>query len=160
MRFLWFGKKKVAATTLNEVVTPPEPQEIYSVTGYICETNPVSGSKNTELTAQTINSAILSILSQANSPADVAAQEFFQERGANVLPVSNYAFSSERGFSGRVNDGQSQRTVLLGTARVIARATIPFSAEIAATVASNPEAFVVAIDGIAYASFGITKEII
>ena len=107
-----------------------------------------------------INSAILSILSQANSPADVAAQEFFQERGAVVLPISDYSFAPDRGFSARVIDGEIKRTVLIGNPEVIARATTPFSASIAAAVLSDPTSFVVAIDGIAYANFGISKEVI
>ena len=158
MKFLWFGKKK--ASKQVEVTPPPAPLEVYSVVGYICETNPEAGAKNTELSAQLINSAILSILSQANSPADIAAQEFFQERGANILPLSEYAFNAERGFSGRILDGSIKRTILIGPARVIARVTTPFSGTLLNAVASSPEQFVVAIDGIAYATFGITKEII
>lgn len=158
MKFLWFGKKK--ASKQVEVTPPPAPQEVYSVVGYICETNPEAGAKNTELPAQFINSAILSILSKAHSPADIAAQEFFQERGANLLPVSDYAFSAERGFSGRIQDGEIKRTVLIGPTSVISRVTTPLSSSIANAAASNPDLFVVAIDGIAYAAFGITKEII
>ena len=158
MKFLWFGKKK--SVTPVEAAPPPVLQEVYSVSGYICETNPEAGAKNTELSAQLINSAILSILSEANSPADIAAQEFFQERGANVLPLSDYAFSTERGFSGRILDGQIKRTVLIGPAAVIARVTTPLSGALANAVASSPEQFLVAIDGIAYAAFGISKELI
>jgi hypothetical protein len=158
MRFLWFGKKKTVKPV--ETPPPPTPQEVYSVIGYICETNPEAGAKNTELSAQLINSAILSILSQANSPADIAAQEFFQERGANVLPISDYSFSAERGFSGRIQDGDIERTVLIGPASVIARVTTPLSNSLASAAANNPDLFVIAIDGIAYAAFGITKEFI
>ena len=158
MKFLWFGKKKAA--TPVEVAPRPLPQEIYSVSGYVCETNPAAEAKNTELNAQLINSAILSILSQGGSPADTAAQEFFQERGANVLPISEYVFSAERGFSGRILDGQIKRTVLIGPAAVIARVTTPLSGALANAVASSPEQFLVAIDGIAYAAFGISKELI
>ena len=122
MKFLWFGKKK--ASKQVEVTPPPAPQEVYSVVGYICETNPEAGAKNTELPAQFINSAILSILSKAHSPADIAAQ------------------------------------VLIGPTSVISRVTTPLSSSIANAAASNPDLFVVAIDGIAYAAFGITKEII
>ena len=157
MKFLWFGKKK--SVTPVELAPPAAPQEVYSVTGYVCETNPQSGAKNTELSAQTINSAILTIVSQVNSPADIAAQEFFQERGANVLPLSDYAFSAERGFSGRVLDEQTQRTILIGPAPAIVRVTTPLASSIATAAASNPDIFVVAIDGIAYAAFGITKEL-
>ena len=158
MKFLWFGKKKAAKQV--DVTPPPAPQEVYSVVGDICETNPEAGAKNTELPAQLINSAILSILSKSHSPADIAAQEFFQERGANLLPVSDYAFSAERGFSGRIQDGEIKRTVLIGPTSVISRVTTPLSSSIANAAASNPDLFVVAIDGIAYAAFGITKEII
>jgi len=158
MKFLWFGKKKAAKQV--EVTPPPAPQEVYSVVGYICETNPEAGAKNTELPAQFINSAILSILSKAHSPADIAAQEFFQERGANLLPVSDYSFSAERGFSGRIQDGDIRRTVLIGPASVIARVTTPLSNSLASAAANNSDLFVVAIDGIAYAAFGITKELI
>jgi len=159
MRFLWFGKKKAKVTP-----TPPAPevakQEVYSVVGFICESNPDPSSRGSELNPHIINSAILSILSQANSPADVAAQEFFQERGAVVLPISDYSFAPDRGFSARVIDGEIRRTVLIGNPEVIARATTPFSASIAAAVLSDPTSFVVAIDGIAYANFGISKEVI
>ncbi len=158
MKFLWFGKKK--SVTPVEAAPPPVLQEVYSVSGYICETNPEAGAKNTELSAQLINSAILSILSEANSPADIAAQEFFQERGANVLPLSDYAFSTERGFSGRILDGEIKRTILIGPASVISRVTTPFTEALLNAVASSPEQFVVAIDGIAYATFGITKEMV
>ncbi len=158
MKFLWFGKKK--SVTPVELAPPAAPQEVYSVSGYICETNPEAGAKNTELSAQLINSAILSILSEANSPADIAAQEFFQERGANVLPLSDYAFSTERGFSGRILDGEIKRTILIGPASVISRVTTPFTEALLNAVASSPEQFVVAIDGIAYATFGITKEMV
>jgi len=159
MRFLWFGKKKAKVTP-----TTPAPevakQEVYSVVGFICESNPDPSSRGSELNPHIINSAILSILSQANSPADVAAQEFFQERGAVVLPISDYSFAPDRGFSARVIDGEIRRTVLIGNPEVIARATTPFSASIAAAVLSDPTSFVVAIDGIAYANFGISKEVI
>jgi phosphatidylserine/phosphatidylglycerophosphate/cardiolipin synthase-like enzyme len=158
MKFLWFGKKK--SVTPVELAPQAAPQEVYSVTGYICETNPQSGAKNTELSAETINSAILTLFSQAQSPADIAAQEFFQERGANVLPLSDYAFSVERGFSGRILDSQIKRTVLIGPASVIARVTTPLSTLLADAVASAPEISVVAIDGIAYAAFSITKEVL
>ena len=158
MRFLWFGKKKPLKPV--EITPPPAPQEVYAVSGYVCETNPEAGAKNTELSAQLINSAILSILSQANSPADIAAQEFFQERGANILPISDYSFSGERGFSGRILDGEIKRTVLIGPVEVIARVTTPLNRSLANTIESNPGSFVVAIDGIAYAAFGITKELI
>ena len=158
MRFLWFGKKKAAPAVEVEVVR--EPQEVYSVTGFICETNPMSGAKNTELRADTINSMILSVLSHASSPSDIAAQEFLQERGAIVLPTSDYSFSAERGFCARVSDEGVTRTVLLGSPEVIARATTPFCKDIAAAVSENPDCLVVAIDGIAYASFGITKELV
>lgn len=160
MRFLWFGKKKSALTP--EVVLEPqrEPEEIFSVTGYICETNPITNAKNAELNAHTINSLLLSIYSQSHDPADVAAQEFFQERGAIVLPVTDYSLNVERGISARVFDGDIKRTVLVGSPSVISRASTPFSDAIAAAVASSPRSLVVAIDGIAYANFEITKEIL
>ena len=159
MRFLWFGKKK--SVSKPEVVVEPkrEPEEIFSVTGYICETNPIAGTKNAELNAHTINSLILSIYSQAHDPADVAAQEFFQERGAILLPVTDYSMNAERGISARVFDGDVKRTVLVGSPTVISRASTPFSDAIASAVAANPRSLVVAIDGIAYANFEVTKEI-
>jgi len=76
------------------------------------------------------------------------------------LPVSDYAFSAERGFSGRIQDSEIKRTVLIGPTSVISRVTTPLCSSIANAAASNPDLFVVAIDGIAYAAFGITKEII
>ena len=159
MRFLWFGKKK--AKVVQAPVAPEvAKQEVYCVTGFICESNPDPSSRGSQLDPHVINSAILSILSEANSPADLAAQEFFQERGAIVLPISDYSFAPERGFSARVIDGDTKRTVLIGNPEVIARATTPFSPAIAAGVLSEPTSFVVAIDGIAYANFGITKEAI
>ncbi len=159
MRFLWFGKKKAKVTSAPPASEVAK-QEVYSVTGFICESNPDPSSRGSELNPHTINSAILSILSEANSPADLAAQEFFQERGAIVLPISDYSFSPERGFSARIIDGGAKRTVLIGNPEVIARATVPFSASIAAAVLSDPTSFVVAIDGIAYANFGISNEVI
>lgn len=159
MSFPWFKKKK---KPLAVEVTEPErlPVETFSVTGYICESDPLSGAKGSQLEAATINSYALSILAGANSPADIAAQEFFQERGANVLPIIDYSFSPERGFSARVIDGEKKRTVLIGTPDVITRASAPFSESIATAVLENPSAFVVAIDGIAYATFAITSELV
>jgi hypothetical protein len=159
MRFLWFGKKKVKAAQVSSAAEEAR-QEVYSVSGFICETNPDPTSRGSELNAHTINSAILSVLSEASSPADLAAQEFFQERGAIVLPISEYGFTAERGFSARVIEGDIKRTVLIGNPVVIALATTPFCPSIKAAVTAEPGSFVVAIDGIAYASFGITKEFI
>ena len=158
MRFLWFGKRKpptpVASTELEAIQ-----EEIYSVIGFVCETNPLAGAKGSQLEAATIHSCILSLLKGASSPADLAAQEFFQERGAIVLPIVNYSFSPDRGFSARVVDGAITRTVLMGPAEVIARAAAPFSPAIAGAVAENPSCFVIAIDGIAYASFAVISEL-
>ncbi len=168
MRFLWFRKKKKAAPPV-EIEVVREPEEVFSVIDFQCITNPVAGSSPSnhskslngiELSAQEIDSLILSLLSQAHSPADIAAQEFFQERGANVLPVRDYSFSPERGYSGRVQEADATRTVLIGGAAVIARATTPFCEEIAAAVIETPNAKVVAIDGIAYAIYSIDRELI
>ncbi len=162
MRFLWFGKKKEAKAPVEVEVTR-EPQEVYSIIGYQCLTAPLSGTKalkNVELSHQVINSMILTLVSQEHSPAYIAAQEFFQEQGANVLPVRDYSFNAERGLSGRVQDAEVTRTVLIGPAPVIARATTPFNAAIADAVLATPESSVVAIDGIAYATYSINCELI
>jgi hypothetical protein len=160
MKFLWFGKKKAAPATAPESVEALEPQEVFSVNGFAIESNPESGNKKTELSHQTINSMALSVLAQASGASDLAAQEFFQERGANVLPIASYTFSAERGFSARVQDGNTSHTVLIGPVGVISKATTPFCASIAAATAQNPDSFVVAIDGIAYAVFSISRELI
>ena len=160
MRFLWFGKKKAPQILAPEVEIARTPVEVFSVSGFVIESNPVPGNKNTELSHGTINSMILSVLSEASSPADVAAQEFFQERGANVLPINSYSFSAERGFSSRVVDGAITRTVLIGPVEAISRATTPFCPSIAAATQSSPESFVVAIDGIAYAAFTLRSELV
>lgn len=160
MRFLWFGKKKTAPQVVDQVEIVSQPQEIYSVIGYVCDANPMSGAKNTQLPSRVINSLALTVLSQTSSPADIAAQEFFQEHDANVLPISDYSFNADRGFSARVLDGTQQRTVLIGTPKVIARVSAPFSPKITTAALDNADGFVVAIDGIAYASFAIAKEII
>lgn len=159
MRFLWFGKKKKSAPEI-ELTPTREPEEVFSVTGYQCVSSPITGSKSVELTHQVINSVVLSLLSEEHSPADIAAQEFFQQQGANVLPVRDYSSNSERGLSARVEDGDTTRTVLIGSPEVIARATTPFCSEIAAAVESVPDSKVVAIDGIAYATYSITRELI
>jgi len=159
MRFLWFGKKKDKAAPVSPLAEEVR-QEVYSVSGFICETNPDPASRGSELNAHTINSAILSVLAESSTHADLAAQESFQDRGANNLPNSDYAFTAERGFSARVSEGDIKRTVLIGNPVVIARATTPLCASIKAAVMAEPASFVVAIDGIAYASFGIAKEFI
>ena len=159
MRFLWFGKKATKVSPV-EVEVERTPVEVFSVSGFAIESNPVVGGKNTELSHATINSMILSVLSEATSPADIAAQEFFQERGANVLPINSYSFSADRGFSARVVDGETARTVLVGPVEAITRATTPFCQSIQAATQVNPEAFVVAIDGIAYAAFTLSSEMI
>jgi len=98
MKFLWFGKKK--AVKQVEVTPPPAPQEVYSVVGYICETNPEAGAKNTELPAQFINSAILSILSKAHSPA--AIRRFYPSSPRltplRILPPKSSSKSAEQIF--------------------------------------------------------------
>ena len=160
MRFLWFGKKKVSKVSAPEVEVERTPVEVFSVSGFAIESYPVVGGKNTELSHATINSMILSVLSEATSPADIAAQEFFQERGANVLPVNSYSFTADRGFSARVVDGAITRTVLIGPVEAISRATTPFCPSIAAATQSSPESFVVAIDGVAYAAFTLSSELI
>ena len=158
MRFLWFGKKKppalVASTELEAIQV-----ESFSVIGFVSEPNPLVGGKASQLEAETIHSCILSLLKGANSPADLAAQEFFQERGAIVLPIVDYSFTPDRGSSARVVDGDRTRTVLMGAAEVIARASAPFSPAIAGAVAQNPQCFVAAIDGVAYASFAVVSEL-
>lgn len=160
MRFLWFGKKKHNPKVETPTETVAEIQEVFSVVGYVCDTDPMAGAKFTQLSAELVNSMALTVLAQADSPADLAAQEFFQEHGANVLPISDYAFSADRGFSARVTDNELQRTILIGTPDVIARVSAPFSEKIATAAKDNADGFVIAIDGIAYASFAISKEII
>lgn len=159
MRFLWFGKKKEPIAVIN---LEPEraPQEIFSITGFISEPNPLQGGKGSQLDLQTINSYILSIFSQLHSPADRATQEFFQERGAIVLPVEEFSAAPNRGFSGRIIDGERKRTVVIGLPEVIAHASAPFSPALTATSTQKPAPYVVAIDGIAYASFSITSEMV
>jgi len=156
MRFLWFGKKKVAQAPPLE--TPRAPQELFTVSDFIAINNPITGSSNTGLADEVINSAIFSLLSNDHSPANFAAQTFFQSHGAILLPTLNYSFNPARGYSARIQDRDLQRTVLIGAPVVIARATTPFCQEIADAVAANPECFIVAIDGIAYASYQITSE--
>src|SRR5450631_3469489 len=151
MRFLWLGKKKVARTLPVEVL--PEPVEIFTVSDFISINNPISGSSKTGLIDDVINSAIFSLLSMDHSPANLAAQTFFQSRGAISLPTTDYSFNPERGYSARIQDGELQRTILIGTPIVIAKATTPFCEAIASAVAQNPNCYVVAIDGIAYASY-------
>ena len=159
MRFLWFGKKRAPATVIQPESTP-ERQEVYSVVGYVCDTDPLAGAKNTQLSPKLIHSMALSVLSQTSSPADIAAQEFFQQLGAHPLPISDYAFSTERGVSAHVTNNGEQKTILIGTPEVITRVSAPFSPKIAAAALANADGFVVAIDGIAYASFAIAKEIL
>ena len=158
MRFLWFGRKK-RPTLL--VATEPERKlvEIFSVSDFVCETNPLQGAKGSQLDAHTIYSHILSLLSGGGSPADLATQEFFQERGGALLPILDYSYSPDRGYSARVVDEEMKRTVLMGNNQVIARASAPFAPMILSALELNPEAFVVAIDGIAYASFAVVSEL-
>ena len=156
MRFLWFGKKK--APSKAPVETIREPQEIFSVTDFISVNNPITGSSKTELTDDLINSAIFSLLSNDHSPANLAGQTFFQSRGAILLPTSDYSFNPARGYSARIQDRDLQRTVLIGAPVVVARATTPFCEAIALAIVQNPNCFVVAIDGIAYASYQIISE--
>jgi len=158
MRFLWFGKKKQTVLA-PDVEVVREPQEFFSVTGFVAVASPMGGSKNTELSHQFINSVILTLLSQEHSPAALAAQEYFQESGANLLPLRDYSNSSERGISGRVEHDGTLRTVLIGPAATIARATTPFASEITEAVSASPEVKVVAIDGIAYAAYSISREV-
>lgn len=162
MKFLWFGKKKKDTPAVeNEVLR--EPQEVYSIVGFQCINAPLSGTKalkSLELSHQEINSLILSLVSQEHSPSYLAAQEFFQEQGANVLPVRDYSFNVERGLSARVQDAEVTRTILIGPAKVIAHATTPFCDAIADAVLATPECSVVAIDGIAYATYSINCELI
>ena len=160
MRFLWFGKKKSQSSAPVKVKEERTPEEVFSVSGFVIESNPEPATKNTELSHSTINSLILSVLSQASSPADIAGQEFFQARGAIVLPIDDNSFSAERGFSARVRDGEKNRTVLIGPAPVITRATTPLCNSLASAIAADNSLFVVAIDGIAYAAFGIGSELI
>ncbi len=150
------GKKKAKQAPPVEPIR--EPEEIFSVEDFISVNNPITGSNKTVLTDEVINSAILSLLSQDHSPANLAAQTFFQSRGANLLPTTDYSFKPARGYSARVQDGDLQRTVLIGAPIVVAKATVPFSEAIALAVAENPKSVVVAIDGIAYASYQITSE--
>ena len=158
MRFLWFGKKKPPASVASTELEVVE-EESFSVIGFVCESNPPTGGKASQLEAATIHSCILSLLQGANSPADLAAQEFFQERGAIVLPIVDYSSTPDRGFSARVVDEDRTRTVLMGPAEVIARATAPFSPAIAGAVLQNPQCCVIAIDGVAYASFAVVSEL-
>ena len=159
MRFLWFGKRKKSAPVVD-LPEVREPQEVFSVADYTCVNSPIKGGKGVELSNQLIDSMVLSLLSKENSPADIAAQEFFQQKGANLLEVRDYSSSSERGLGGRVEEGGTSRTVLIGRATTIARATTPFCEEIVAAVAATPDCKVVAIDGIAYATYSITRELI
>ena len=159
MRFLWFGKKRAPAAVNQPESTPP-PQDVYSVVGYVCDTDPLAGAKNTQLSAELILSMSLTVLAQSSSPADIAAQEFFQVHGAHSLPISDYAFSADRGISAHVTNNGDQKTILIGTPEVIARVSAPFSPKIAAAALANTDGFVVAIDGIAYVSFAIAKEIL
>ena len=159
MRFLWFGKKKSNSPQVIEEAEAPIPVEVFSVSNFLIESNPQPSVKGTELSHQTIHALALSILSQSSTPADLAAQEFFQEHGSSRLPVSDYSYSAERGYSGRVSDGEITRNVLIGSPKVIARATTPWSAAIEKAARENPEVFVLAIDGIAYAAYSVTSEL-
>ena len=164
MKFLWFAKKKVAAQSIathekvEKVEMVAEPREIYSLVGYICDTNPLIGSKNTELTLDSINSMIFTALSKSNSAADIAAKDFFEKEGAILLPISDYEFSADRGVSARVTESGAQRTILIGSPIAIARVSAPFSEKISAAVKDNGDGLLVAIDGIAYASYTISKD--
>ena len=174
MGFLWFGKKKKATrTVLVEAPEPAKPIEVFSVENYLCDTNPLGNSGKSgasELSHALINSVILTLLSQGNSPAEIAAQEFFQQRGAIELPISDYSFTPDRGYSARIDDGDGQRTVLIGAPAVVQRATTPLSAMLASAINGEasegiaPKAssakYLVAIDGIAYVSFEICSSII
>jgi len=159
MRFRWFGKKKKFAPIVD-LPEVREPQEVFSVADYTCINSPIKGGKGVELSSQLIDSLILTLLSKEDSPADLAAQEFFQQKGANLLETRDYSHSAERGSSARVEDAGTTRTVLIGRATTIARATTPFCGEIVAAVAATPDCKVVAIDGIAYATYSITRELI
>src|ERR1700685_761325 len=156
MRFLWLGKKK--PEKFSQVELMREPQEIFSVTDFISINNPISGTSKTGLTDNLINSAIFSLLSKDHSAASLAAQTFFQSRGAILMPMTNYSLNPTRGHSARLQDGELERTILIGTPTVIARVTTPFCEPIAQAVQENPNSFVVAIDGIAYASYQIASE--
>jgi hypothetical protein len=156
MRFLWFGKKK--APRKAPVETIREPQEVFSVTDFISINNPITGSSKTGLTDDVINSAIFSLLSQDHSSANLAAQTFFQSRGAILLPTSDYSYNPARGYGARIQDGDLQRTILIGAPVVIMKATTPFCEAISQAVTQNSDCFVVALDGIAYASYRISSE--
>ncbi len=153
MRFLWFGKKKKASEIIDDV---PELQEVFSVEDYVCITDPLS-SRSTALASSTISSCIFAVLGNQETKANQAAQEFFQEHGANQLNTTEFNVTDAQGFSARVHDGSQNRTVLIGVPSVISRATTPFHSEIAAMVKASPEIYVVAIDGIAYATFRIAR---
>jgi hypothetical protein len=159
MRFLWFGKKKSAEVAPIEEREAPTPVEVFSISNFVIESNPQPTVKGTELSHQAIHSLALSILAQNSKPADIAAQEFFQERGATLLPVSDFTSSADRGYSGRVRDGQTIRNVLIGAPSVISRATTPWCESIIAATRDSTNTSVIAVDGIAYAAFTITSEL-
>jgi hypothetical protein len=158
VRFLWFGKKKKVRVSEPEIT--PELTEVFSVTNFVLVNNPIPATTSTYLTDQSINSIVLSVLTEEHSPSAVAAQEFFQERGANLLPLRDFASYPTRGLSARVKEGDLDRTVLIGPAEVIALATTPFCAEITEASRTDPDGVIVAIDGIAYVSYTVTSEMV
>ena len=161
MRFLWFGRKRKAdrkAQSAPAVVR--EPQEVFSVNDFVVVNSPLAGSKATALSTEKIDSLILSLVSEVHAPADIAVQEFFQERGAEKYLVTNFSHNPARGLGGRISDASAKRMVLIGPAPVISRATTPLCKELAEVVNNNPNALLVAIDGIAYATYTVTSELI
>jgi len=161
MRFLWFGRKRRAdRKAQSQVAVVREPQEVFSVNDFVVVNSPLAGSKTTTLASEIIDSLILSLVSEVHAPADIAVQEFFQEKGAQKYPVTNFSHNPARGLGGRVNDESAKRMVLIGPAPVISRATTPLCKELTEVVSNNPSALLVAIDGIAYATYTVTSEFI
>ena len=161
MRFLWFGRKRRAdRKTQSQTVVVREPQEVFSVNEFVVVNSPLAGSKTTALTTEKIDSLILSLVSEVHTPADIAVQEFFQEKGAEKYLVTNFSHNPARGLGGRVSDESGKRMVLIGPAPVISRATTPLCSELSEVVSNNPNALLVAIDGIAYATYTVTSEFI
>jgi hypothetical protein len=152
MRFLWFGKKKVAPLEQNEIPSV----ESFSVNNFVIVQSPLGPQTKTDLDRAQIASYLLSLSLRSATPADRVLQEYLQEFGANHVELSHYSHNEAQGHSAKVL--ATNQTLLLGTPAVIARVTTPFHATISDAIAAGGEK-VLAIDGIAYAAFSINGQV-
>jgi hypothetical protein len=150
MKFLWFGKKKSAASAATEAT----PVESISVNNFLVVPAPLGESSSTALSASVIHSYLAALIRADKSEKSLALEEFLQERGMEPLEITHYSHSLTQGYSCKI--ASTGATVLLGAPDVIARATTPFHSEISEAIKSGADQ-VLAIDGIAYAAYSIDK---